>query len=732
MLLRCRLPTGETLKLRVEPSTPYEELLRLAAEGASVSADTATLSLNKASPLSPPACAVISALGLASGDLLYLASPELQGPATSAAPAAATPAALPSGGHRGLTSTARPRPAFIVSAAPSAPYVNPLTTPQPNPAAAAAAAAVARSDRARAVRQLEQMGFNAALAANALDAAGGSIDAAAAFLAEEAAQHAAEPMEVSESASPEAEAAATAAAAAVGAAAMGAAPRAAPVGAPPGARVPDSLVSSVAAVLYAVAGAGGGGAGAGGLAPHDVVILAAHALLVSGGFVPIPQGGATLLGAEAGSAAGLPPDWRSRGGMMALSYGHVRRGDAAAATASAAAAAAGSTVDTAPVASSSVVPLVELRLVAMGPTVLVHAMVAGAPASQLLSAQVDTANTLGNAASSSTVPTAEALRSLLHTLGASLLQPLLSQLRASVFDPDGAGAPTELLDLCPELRLAILAFLPPAALARAAAVCTALRALAADDALWSALYQASFHEPPPATSAASSSSHSYAGGAASGGAKGAAAAVGGRVRGLYRARLAEEARRAAEAARRGRDPVFRPPIPHFDDYQDPDDEYGFHGGYEGGGYGPGGGPGGFYPGGLPVPLPGFIGGDHDRLPGFGRPPNPMPPAPGMPPGFDPPPGFAPGHPFRPGGGRGTGYPRFDPYDPVLPDPNDPDNFGGGADPLRDPLAIPGKGGKGGKGKGFGPFGRGGGGRGRFGPPGRGWDPDGPGIDPRFL
>lgn len=42
------------------------------------------------------------------------------------------------------------------------------------------------------------------------------------------------------------------------------------------------------------------------------------------------------------------------------------------------------------------------------------------------------------------------------------------------FDPDGRGVPTELLDLQPELRLAVLSFLPSLSLCRVGATCSAV------------------------------------------------------------------------------------------------------------------------------------------------------------------------------------------------------------------------------------------------------------------
>mmetsp|Transcript_41984 Transcript_41984/g.136223 ORF Transcript_41984/g.136223 Transcript_41984/m.136223 type:complete len:495 (+) Transcript_41984:2-1486(+) len=494
------------------------------------------------------------------------------------------------------------------------------------------------------------MGFPRSDALAALAAAGGDLSAAAASLAANA-SGAEEPMQVEGAARAPAAAAAppTAAAAAAG-----------------GACVQEAIVLSIGHAVAAAAAGGGGGCG---FAPHDVVLLAAHALLASGGFVPAPSGDGPATGPEGGAAAGLPRGWCSRGGMLALSYSHERRGGSGA-------------------------PLLEVRAVAMGSSVLLHAMLQGGGPQQLVSVQVDASRVSSvGAAAAALAP----LRPLLHLLGTRLLQPLLCSLRATVFDPSGAGAPTELVDLCPELQLAILAHLPAAALCRAASVSRSFASLAADDAIWRELFRASFGDLPPRDLSAPPS-------AAGPSTSAAPPPAGGAAKRAYAARLDEERTAAAEKEKRRRlhEQVLRDGPPWYGHLNPPP-----------GHFNPPGplpvNPGGAYPGGLPVPLPGFVGGDFDRTPGFG-------PLHGGAPGFGPPPGF----PGMPGAGNGRGMqPRYDP-------------IGGGHDPLVDPDGISGVGGGIG-GVPMGP-GRGGRGRGRGGrfPGGGMWDPDGPGFDPRFL
>mmetsp|Transcript_7466 Transcript_7466/g.23104 ORF Transcript_7466/g.23104 Transcript_7466/m.23104 type:complete len:431 (-) Transcript_7466:24-1316(-) len=430
MLLRLRSPSGETLKLHVEPCATFAQLLEIAAEAAGLELSVCTLSLNKATPLAPDEATPLTQLGLASGDLLYITSPAApSGTLSELSPRARVdPLGPPSGGHRGLAPTAAPRQATVVSASPVAPYQNPLraATPSPQPsaaAAAAAAAAVARSDRSRGEQRLIEMGFIGESISNALDATEGDIDAAAALLAENAQADAAHrssvpdqnptPMQDVISTMSERDAAARAAAAAVGAAALSTKAPVPTAALPRGALVPDALVSSILGIMHAAEPSGQGSA----LVPHEAVILAAHALLVSAGFVPLTQGSTRPLGDTAGVAAGLPEDWRARGGMVAIAYGHVRRGDVVAPIRASQSTDLDATLSTSGIEAGSAVPLVELRAVVMGRTVLLHAMVAGACASQLLSAQVDSSILCGgDATASAALPRPEDLRRLLHRL----------------------------------------------------------------------------------------------------------------------------------------------------------------------------------------------------------------------------------------------------------------------------------------------------------------------------
>ena len=66
-------------------------------------------------------------------------------------------------------------------------------------------------------------------------------------------------------------------------------------------------------------------------------------------------------------------------------------------------------------------------------------------------------------------------------------------------DPSLAGKTTELIDLCSELKFAILAHVDTyAALTCVGATCTELRAFAADDLLWARLYETTFGDGPEA------------------------------------------------------------------------------------------------------------------------------------------------------------------------------------------------------------------------------------------
>ena len=97
MLIRVRLPSGGTLKLRVEASLSYADVLSQIRQEASIPAECKiTLSLNKKDSLPGLHAASIGSLGIAGGDLVYLLE---DGGAplslTSATAAASTPTTLP-------------------------------------------------------------------------------------------------------------------------------------------------------------------------------------------------------------------------------------------------------------------------------------------------------------------------------------------------------------------------------------------------------------------------------------------------------------------------------------------------------------------------------------------------------------------------------------------------------------------------------------------------------------
>ena len=274
----------------------------------------------------------------------------------------------------------------------------------------------------------------------------------------------------------------------------------------------------------------------------------------------------------------------------------------------------------------------------------------------------------------------------------------MDAIKLKLFDPNAEGAPTTLIDLLPELQFAVLSHLPPIELARCRSVCTSLLPLATDDLLWSRLYEQKYGEGP-------------VGGASAGG--GAAQA--------FRMRVKRE-KEAERERQRLRD---RPPP---NPYLEGPGSFGHHPGPPlfhdpFGGYGPGS-------------MPGFIGGDFDRMPGGGGLPgfggNPFggmgPPGGGM--GMGPPGGLMPAGPggaMLPPGSVPPGA-RFDPISPLI----DQDGMSGGPSGM---YGGPGRGrggfypGRGGPGGRFGPGGgfpgRGGG---RFGGRGGGWgDPDGPDL-----
>jgi len=229
---------------------------------------------------------------------------------------------------------------------------------------------------------------------------------------------------------------------------------------------------------------------------------------------------------------------------------------------------------------------------------------------------------------------------LVHELSARMVQPLLEELRTRVMDPSGEGVAFELMDLCPELKFAILAFLDPPALCRVACCCSALSALAMDDTLWSPLFEGRF-----------SMADCDAGFARA-----------------YRRRTLEERRAAQEAEQQRRH--WRMPSPGFAAFPPP-------------GVAPFGGMPGF-----PSGVPGIIGGDFDRTPGL------LPP-------FHAPRGFPEGGGGLAGGVHPPGAvppgARYDPISPLI-DPDGQSGFGGGIGPMG-PMGRGGRGGMRGRGRG---------------------------------
>eukprot|EP00964_Phaeocystis_antarctica_P035806 scaffold20470_cov63-Phaeocystis_antarctica.AAC.2 len=404
--------------------------------------------------------------------------------------------------------------------------------------------------------------------------------------------------------------------------------------------------------------------GSGAASAHEAVVVVLHAVLLHNGFALATSQ------ADAPAAPALPPAWRGTPGFYSLAYTHARQPEGAAAVA-------------------------ELKCVAMGGALLVHAMLGGNSAPQQLLSWQLAPHEHARGGGDGQAPTRRSsdlsrLGALVHLAQLRLAQPLLEQLRQCRLDPHASGSALELGDLCSEMTLAVLGCLDAATLCRAARVCTSMSRLATDDLLWARLCEVRFGTAPTALTDGGGTT----------------------ARAAFRHRLA--AAKEAEALRR------RPRAPP---QQHPDAD-GWRGpGWPGMPPGPEAYPGGGF--GLPgVPMPSIIGGDYDL--------NPL----GMPPSHANPFGGGPFH----GGGGGPHHPagpdawlphgavppgaRFDPISPLV----DPDGISGmgGIGP------FPGRGGRG-KGGGGGMGGMPFMGRGRGG--GRGWDPDGPGsggFNPHFL
>ena len=590
MLLRVRIPSGSTLKLRVASTLTYSELLSMAAAEAGASTESCELSLNRenAIPRAAPGIS-LAQLGLAHGDLVYLMDRTI---------AAAPPAAA----DDGFTPTQTQVPATH----------HPI-----NPTQAAG------------------------------DEPSGS---------ESSTMHDARALSLVTSTPPR----------------------------PPTTLVPQGLVDAIASLL-AASGADG---------PHEPIVVALHVLLHQCGFVPLPAGGSDTAARGKPGGAALPPTWRvTAPALYSLRYAHAR--------------AAGASTE----ADGAVL---DLKAVPMGTSLLVHAMTLLPPAATaggtatLIHWEVRASDHALSRGGESGGLTLLKLPRLVHTASTTLVQPLLDRIgtaaaAASGSRVGGVSPGPRLLDLCPELKFAILVHVADFRhLVQASGTCAELRRLALDDLLWHRLYEARFGDPPPWARDA----HAAAGSAAAAAPTAASAAAAFRRRHQEELRAAREAERSRRAAREAAAAARFPP-----------------GGMPMGPW-PGGGDG-MYLGGMPYGggmVPGILGGDFDRIPGGGLPP-PFGPNPfggrGGPYGGGGLPFGGGGLPAGPGGFLPPGAvppgARHDLISPLL-DPDGMSGMGGGLG-----------GGMGGKGRGRGR----GGGRGGFFPtmPGGGggfdgWDPAG--------
>ena len=431
LFLRVRLPSGETAKVRIPPSTTHAAFLAQVAEGAALEAPACALSLNRREALRAGPAVPVSELGVSHGDLIYLIQPS-----DPSAPAPAQPArrpAAPSPASRAAT-------AAMARAGVAAPAALP-----PTPGAPATAGPIDR---------LVEMGFDAVAARAALDSCSGRVDEAVALLT-------VEPMHVDPPA--------PAPALATTIRPQGAAPQASSLfdartqalasqpakaakgGAAPPQLVPQRLVDSIDETLRS-SGAQGG---------HEAVCVTLHTLLVQSGFRLTSVGGVPASGS-------LPPSWRSSPGVYILGYGHERQ------------------------AAGGAGGLLEIKCVPMGPHVMIAAMVQAAREPALLQHTLKPADFVSASGPVASVAALCALPRLTHQLSTQLVQPTLDVLRARVLDPSGPGAACELLDLCPELKFGILAHLDRHALCRLSAACSSMRDLASDDALWAPLYEKAF------------------------------------------------------------------------------------------------------------------------------------------------------------------------------------------------------------------------------------------------
>ena len=400
MLIRVRLPRG-TLKLRVEASLSYADVLSQIRQEASIPAECKiALSLNKKDSLPGLDAASIGSLGIAGGDLVYLLE---DGGAplssTSATAAASTPTALP------LPPGYRPSAATVSATA---------TASRPSPGAAAAAAAEARAAAAvttaasvggsatssatpmqvddgsnEALHQLVGMGFTRERAGAALARSGGELERAVELLVPSAPPStrlnaAAAPMEISHASIHPASSASSSASSSIladarGNALLSTAPPRPPI---PTSLVPQAWLDGLDALL-----AGGGAA-----STAEALCLMLHLQLSHAGFVLRSTAAGDVAGSagdvagSAGDVAGsagdaaaargggsspppLPAGWRQVPGLYTFGYSHERAQQPPLAAASA--------------ASCPPATTLTIKAIPMGPLLMVHGLLDGGPPAQL-------------------------------------------------------------------------------------------------------------------------------------------------------------------------------------------------------------------------------------------------------------------------------------------------------------------------------------------------------------
>ena len=400
LLLRVRLTsaTGSTLKLRVEPSLTYEELVKMAASEAGITPSACELSLNKKSPIPCAAPGVsVAQLGLAHGDLIYLvdraalttASPAYASPVATNARMPAPGVASPSGEVAQLqpgvgrlvamgygtadaaaaltrASGSVARATELLAAAAAAPGERMVVDSEPLPLMSTPVAPRHPSPRSPSGPSPDDTGVPPTEACSGGSSSWASVSPSDTREPAEVLSHPAQRVDAMHD---------------VAVAALVAAP--APL--PPSTLVPQSLVHALGTLL-ASSGAEG---------PHEPLVVAMHAMLVQSGFVTT-----TPSLAATGVPPPLPPGWRATPGLYTLQYRHTRHVDG---------------------------PLTELKCVPMGPTLLVHAMLLQPPLDgesppALLSWQLASANhalTRGGAAGTRSLLK---LPKLMHAFSAALLQ----------------------------------------------------------------------------------------------------------------------------------------------------------------------------------------------------------------------------------------------------------------------------------------------------------------------